>query len=349
MTKAETILVVDDHEANLFGLRDYLRRSNYTVYTTTDGSEAIRIARDELPDAVLLDVMMPGISGLDVCAELKRHIATRLIPVVLMSGMHERAARIAGLAAGADDFLAKPIDVEELSARVRSLVRLKRATDELESAEALFLALGRVIEARDPSTEGHCDRLASYALALGESLDLPQSDLDTLYRGGFLHDIGKIAIPDRILLKKGRLTKREYELMKCHPVIGDELCATVRSFESVRAIVRHHHERLDGTGYPDGLVGGEIPLLAQIVTVVDIFDALTTKRSYRKALPHAAAYDILRAESREGAYSEELVERFIDLHRGRGKTLTSSSRSSGCSSRHSRCRCPSAGPSTAPC
>jgi putative two-component system response regulator len=314
MSKTETILVVDDHEPNLQGLRDFLQRANYTVFTSTNGSEALRIAKDELPDAVLLDVMMPGISGLDVCAELKQHMATRLIPIVLMSGRHERETRIAGLAAGADDFLSKPIDAEELSARVRSLVRMKRATDELESAEALFLALGRMIEARDQSTEGHCERLSMYATALGSSLSLPQTDLDTLTRGGFLHDIGKIAIPDRVLLKKARLTDTEYELMKYHPVIGEELCRTVRSLDAVRPIVRHHHERLDGRGYPDGLVGDQIPLLAQIVTVVDVFDALTTDRPYRKALTPLAAYRTQREEARAGLYSRDLVERFVQLH-----------------------------------
>jgi putative two-component system response regulator len=206
--------------------------------------------------------------------------------------------------------------MQDLGARVRSLLPARRAAEGLESAEALFLALGRVIEARDPSTEGHCERLARYATALGASLNLQQPDLDLLHRGGFLHDIGKIGIPDRVLLKKARLTVSEYELMKCHPVIGDELCRTLRSFEGVRCIIRHHHERLDGNGYPDRLAGDRIPLLAQIVTVVDVFDALTTHRPYRLAMSFPAAYDILRTESREGAYSVDLVERFIDLHRG---------------------------------
>src|SRR5438874_702037 len=193
MTKPATILVVDDHEPNLSGLRELLQRAEYNVHTTTSGREAVQIALERLPDAVLLDVVMPDLSGLDVCAQLKHHDSTRLIPVVLMSGAHEREARMAGLAAGADDFLAKPVDTEELTARVRSLIRVKRLTDELESAESLFLALGRIIEARDPCTEGHCDRLASYATALGASLQLEQADLAALYRGGFLHDIGKIA------------------------------------------------------------------------------------------------------------------------------------------------------------
>src|SRR5262249_4926925 len=159
---------------------------------------------------------------------------------------------------------------------------------------SLFLTLGRIIEARDPYTEGHCERLADYATALGERLELEQADIAALYRGAFLHDIGKIGIPDRVLLKRGRLTKTEYSQMKRHPAIGDELCATVRSLERVRPIVRHHHERVDGRGYPDGLRGDSIPLLAQIVSVVDVFDALTTTRPYRQAVSARAAFDMLK-------------------------------------------------------
>ena len=181
--------------------------------------------------------------------------------------------------------------------------------------EALFVALGRIVDARDSSTEGHCQRLSLYATALGATMNLPEADLDALYRGGLLHDIGKIAIPDRVLLKRGRLTAREYELMKCHPTIGDELCSTVPSLDLVRPIVRHHHERLDGRGYPDGLAGDQIPLLAQIVTIVDVFDALTTDRPYRRAMSTARAYATLHAESRAGVYSPELADRFVELHR----------------------------------
>ncbi len=144
-------------------------------------------------------------------------------------------------------------------------------------------------------------------------MDLP--GLDALYRGAFLHDVGKIAIPDRVLLKKGRLTRKEYELMKQHPVIGDDLCSTVRSLESVRPLIRHHHERLDGCGYPDGLAGDRVPLLAQIVSIVDVFDALTTNRPYRKALATSTAYRMMRDDARSGWCPEEMVETFIDLHR----------------------------------
>jgi putative two-component system response regulator len=235
--------------------------------------------------------------------------------VVLISGEQERETRLAGLDAGADDFLNKPVDPEELHARVRSLMRIKRLTDDLESAESLFLTLGRIVEARDPSTEGHCERLSDYATALGKHLNLDQADLDALYRGAYLHDVGKIAIPDRVLLKKGKLTRKEYELMKRHPAIGDDLCSTVRSFEAVRPIVRHHHERLDGRGYPDGLAGDRIPLLAQIVSIVDVFDALTTDRPYRKALSTATAYKMMNEDARGGWCRMELVALFIELHR----------------------------------
>src|SRR5262249_47699582 len=274
MAKPGTILVVDDYESNLLGLARLLESAHYAVLTAASGPDALAIVERERPDLVLLDVLMPGMSGVDVCTALKGNPATCLTPVVLVSGAQERETVLAGLEAGADDYLNKPIDSEELKTRVRSLMRLKRLTDDLESAEALFLTLGRIIEARDPYTDGHCERLAEYATALGRQLSLETADIAALYRGAFLHDIGKIAIPDRVLLKKGRLTKKEYALMKRHPAIGDELCATVRSLERVRPIVRHHHERIDGRGYPDGLGGDEIPLLAQVISVVDVFDAL---------------------------------------------------------------------------
>jgi putative two-component system response regulator len=308
------VLVADDHEATLFGVRDLLEAAGHVVYTARNGADALRVAVDERPDVVLLDVVMPGMSGTIVCGELKQRADTRLTPVVLISGCDDRATRLDGLQAGADDFLNKPIDAEELRVRVSSAIRLKRLTDELDSAASLVLTLGRIVEARDPYTEGHCERLAHYAAALGTALNLSPPDLDALYRGAFLHDIGKIAIADRILLRKGRLSRREYEVMKQHPITGDALCATLQSLETVRPIVRHHHERLDGRGYPDGLAGDEIPLLARIVSVVDVFDAITTDRPYRKAIPVQTAYVMLLDEARAGWCSESLVQQFIDVH-----------------------------------
>lgn len=314
MPRSERVLVVDDYEPNLRGLRGLLEHARYDVTVATTGAEALRLVQEQPPDVILLDVMMPGVSGIEVCAALKQNPSTHLIPIVLVSGAQERALRVAGLEAGADDFLDKPVDPGELYARVAALLRVKRLTDDLESAESLFRAMARIIEARDACTEGHCDRLTAYATALGRRLALDVTDLDALARGAYLHDIGKIAIPDRVLLKRGRLTKAEYALMQRHPVIGDELCATVRSLEAVRPIVRHHHERLDGRGYPDGLAGDAVPLLAFVVAVVDVFDALTTDRPYRRALPVATAYAMLRQEVKGGWCPPELVETFIELH-----------------------------------
>ncbi|HVH57160.1 MAG TPA: HD domain-containing phosphohydrolase [Vicinamibacterales bacterium] len=308
------VLVADDHGPTLLGMRDLLEAAGHVVRTAQNGTEALRLAAAECPDVILLDVMMPGLSGTTVCRELKEAADTRLTPIVMISGSGDRGTRLAGLQAGADDFLNKPIDAEELRVRVASAIRMKRMTDELDSAESLFLTLGRIVEARDPYTVGHCERLAHYATALGAAMGLSASDLDALYRGAFLHDIGKIGIPDRVLLRKGKLSRRDYDLMKTHPVIGDSLCATLKSLEPVRPIVRHHHERLDGHGYPDALSGEQIPLLARIVSVVDVFDALTTDRPYRKALTVATAYKMLLTEARGGWCAESLIRQFIDVH-----------------------------------
>ncbi len=261
---------------------------------------------------------MPKVDGYEVCRRLKADPATRLIPVVLVTGLTDTDSRIRGLEVGADDFMSKPFIVPEMRARVASLLRIKRYTDALDSAESVILSLAMTIEARDRATEGHCQRLAQYAVALGERLGLAADDLDALRIGGYLHDIGKVGIPDRILLKDGQLTPDEYDFMKRHTLIGDHLCAELRMLKPVRPIVRHHHEHLDGTGYPDGLKGDEIPLLAQIMGVVDVFDALTTSRPYKPALSVDDACAVLRDEVRRHWRRADLVETFIDLLGERG-------------------------------
>jgi putative two-component system response regulator len=315
MEQGAKVLVVDDYEPNARGMRDLLVAAGHTVRVAHTGADALRFAGDEPPDLVVLDVVMPEMSGVEVCRELKTRNLTRLTPVVLVTGSHDHAHRLAGLEAGADDFLSKPLDVPEFRTRIRSLLRLKRLTDELESTEAIVTLLGQIVEARDPYTEGHCERLAEYATALGAALGLSSFDLETLSRGAALHDVGKIAVPDGVLLKAGRLDSEEMALMRRHPVIGDNLCRTVRSLERVRPIVRSHHEREDGRGYPDGLSRGEIPLVAQIVGVVDVFDALTTNRPYRNAMTTEAAYEIMRTDAASGWCPVELVRLFIELHR----------------------------------
>jgi len=310
---AGKILVVDDESQNVEVFRRLMSRLGYDVQTASDGESALRSVDRNRPDLVLLDVNMPGIDGVDVCRRLKADPATRLIPVVLVTTLTTSQDRIRAIEAGADDFLSKPPVIAELEARVRSLIRLKRYTDELDSAESVILSLGLTIEARDPYTKGHCQRLAMYAAALGTRVGLADDQHVALNRGAFLHDVGKIAIPDAVLLKAGRLTASEYALMQQHTVIGDNLCSELRLLEDVRPIVRHHHERPDGTGYPDGLKGEEIPLLARILSVVDVYDALTTERPYKPALSADHAVRELLEEAAKGWRFEAIVREFAVL------------------------------------
>jgi putative two-component system response regulator len=307
------VLVADDEESVAELLRRMLAKEGYAVEVVNDGLAALQSVQEHKPHVVLLDVNMPGMNGIDVCRRIKQDLSNRLTPVVLVTGMAQRERRIEGLEAGADDFLSKPVDAQELLARVRSLVRMKRYTDDLDSAASLVMAMALLIEARDGNTEGHCHRMANYATALGRALDLGEEDLHALHRGGFLHDIGMLAIPDAVLRKSGPLDAEEFELMKSHTTVGDALCGHLRSLEPVRPIIRHHHERYDGSGYPDGLAGDDIPLVAQIIGVVDVYDAVTTRRPYQDAHSAEEAVDILRGQAVRGWRRPDLVDAFATL------------------------------------
>jgi putative two-component system response regulator len=309
------VLVVDDLAQNRDLLARCLGKDEYEVSFAEDGGSALRIVREDPPDIVLMDVMMPGVDGIEACRALKQDPSTRLVPVVLVTAGADRDSRIRGIDAGADDFLNKPVNQLELRARVRSLTRIKRYTDDLDTAEDVIFMLALTIEARDPYTDGHCQRLAAYATAVGEHLGLRAEDLTALKRGAYLHDIGKIGVPDAVLLKPGRLTPTEFDQMKKHTVIGDRLCGQSRLLQRVRPIVRHHHERLDGSGYPDGLCSDAVPLLAQVIGIVDVFDALTTARPYKAAYTVAAAQEELRLEALRGWRRSDLVEAFIHVSR----------------------------------
>jgi putative two-component system response regulator len=307
----DRILIVDDEPPNIQVLTRLMTSRGYQVVSASDGELALAAIARERPDIVLLDVQMPKLDGFEVCRRIKSDPTTRLIPIVLITGLNGTEDRVSGIEAGADDFLTKPFNVPELEARVRSLLRMKRYTDELDSAESVILSLGLTIEARDPYTHGHCGRLAHYATALGTRIGLNKDQLVALHRGAFLHDVGKVGIPDAVLLKPGRLTPSEYTLMQQHTVIGYNLCGELRSLEDVRPIIRHHHERPDGTGYPDHLRGEDIPMLARILSVVDVYDALTTARPYKPAVSHESAVRELRDEAAKGWKFEALVEEFV--------------------------------------
>ena len=311
--KSARILVVDDNRDNAFVTRELLQSDGYEVETAENAARAEVLIRENPPDVILLDVVMPGKSGIDLCYDLKSNTETRLIPIVMITGLTERDDKIRAIDAGADDFLNKPIFPEELFARVRSLLKLKEFTDELESAENVLCSLGLSVESRDPYTAGHCDRLAEYASQLGRHLGLSGEELVALRRGGYLHDLGKITVPDEILKKGSDLTGAEWEIMRQHPVTGESICRPLKSLKDVLPIIRHHHEHWDGSGYPDGLKGDEIPLLARILQTVDIYDALRTARPYKPALGHEDAARVMRNEAAAGRWDPTLVEWFLEM------------------------------------
>ncbi len=311
--RAPRILVVDDNEDNAALMSQLLSGHGYTARVAHNAAEAEREIAYHPPDLILLDVIMPGKSGYELCRDLKANRETRLIPLVMITGLTDREDKIRGIEAGADDFLNKPIFPEELFARVRSLLKLKDFTDELESAEDVLCTLGLSVEARDPYTEGHCERLAHEASELGRHLGLDDDALVALRRGGFLHDLGKITVPDEILKKGSDLTPGEWEIMKQHPITGELICRPLKSLRNVLPIIRNHHEHWNGSGYPDGLRGTDIPLLARVLQVVDVYDALTTERPYKPALEHAEAAQTMRREAAAGLWDPEMVEEYLKV------------------------------------
>jgi putative two-component system response regulator len=289
--RKQSILVVEDNVVNAALMKEMLASRGYPTIAVQNAAAAEEEIRREAPDLILLDVIMPGKSGYELCRELKGDPNTRLIPIVMITGLSDREDRLKGIEAGADDFLIKPISSEELFARVSSLLKLKEFTDELETADSVLCTLGLSVEARDPYTEGHCERLARDATDLGRFLGLDEESIVALGRGGYLHDLGKIAVPDEIL-KKGSdpLTPAEWEIMKRHPVTGETIC---RPLKSLRA--------------------AEIPLLPRILQVVDIYDALRTARPYKPALGHEQSAVTMRAEAQSGLWDEELVSEFFAM------------------------------------
>ncbi len=308
------ILVVDDKPQNVELLEADLVASGHDIIPAYDGKTALDKVRSEDPDLILLDVMMPGMDGFEVCERLKSDETTMFIPIVMVTALSDREDRIRGIDAGVDDFLTKPYDKQVLRARVKSLLRMKYYTDELERAEAVITSLALSVEAKDSYTEDHCERLSDYSTMLGRELGLPHEDIRALRLGGVLHDVGKIGIPDAILLKKGRLTDEEFDVIRQHPLIGYNICKPLRSLKPVLPVIRHHHERFDGSGYPDGLKGKDIPLTARILTVVDVYDALRTERPYKEAFDHDKTVAIIREETEKGWYDPEIADTFLALN-----------------------------------
>ena len=315
ISERPTILVVEDEPHIREVLAGLLGALGYRLLMAISAEQALDALNVVSPDLVLTDVHLGAMSGIELCARLKADPRYELMPVVILTAVGDLEARVAGLAAGADDFFTKPVEFVELRTRLAALLRVKMLLGQLERAEAVITTLALTIEARDPYTLGHCDRLSRYAVALGQALGLDHEMLRALRLGGYLHDLGKIAVPDGILLKPGPLDPMEQERIRAHPGAGSDLVLGLRSMELVRPIMRHHHEKWDGSGYPDGLKGAAIPLGARIISVVDVFDALHTERPYKAALPRSEAVSLLIRETDAGYWDPKVVETFLEILR----------------------------------
>jgi putative two-component system response regulator len=309
--RPSAVLVVDSEEINRRLLKAIFKAAPYRLLEARKASEAMALLQSNRIDLVIVDLMLPEMSGPELCRWMKANRNTQLVPVLMITNVQGVENEIAGISSGADEFLLKPLHPAVVRARVRAMLRNKALIDSLEEAETILFALAQAVEHRDLFTGQHCQRLASSSVMLGEALGLSSADLTALLRGGYLHDIGKIGVPDAILFKQGLLNTEEWEVMRMHPIRGEEICRPMKSLWPVLPIIRNHHERWDGTGYPDGLAGENIPLLARVLQVADIYDALVTARSYKPALSQQEAFAVLEEETKRGWRDPELVPLFI--------------------------------------
>ena len=308
-----SVLVVDDSRTNVAILEDMLLALGYRVTSASNGEEALQQIADTPPDLILLDIKMPGMDGYDVLQVLKTQPETRLLPVIVITVLTEVEDKVKAIELGADEFLSRPFSTIELEARTKSLLRQKSLLDQLDDAENVLFALANATEAKDKYTREHIQRVTRYAEAVAVKLSLSECDQAALRKGCILHDIGKIGIPTRILNKPTPLTPEEFAIIKQHPVIGMGICLPLRSVQDALPVIRWHHEKLDGSGYPDGIAGDAIPLIARIMTVVDVYDALANKRPYRPPLPQEQCGAQLRDEVDKGWWDSQVVEALIEV------------------------------------
>jgi putative two-component system response regulator len=308
------ILVVDDNRLNLKMMTSVLKLNGYSVFQATSGHEALHACQKFEVDLVLLDIMMPEMDGFETCRRLKTQERTRLIPVILLTALDDSQSRLKGIEAGADDFISRPPNKTELLARTRSLIKVRHLNQSLTNVENVLFSMARAVEAKDEYTQGHIERVAHLAVSIGRALNLSQRETKALYYGGALHDIGKLGIPHEILNKPGPLNRKEWDIMRQHPEIGYKICLPLgESLGFALDIIRYHHEKMDGSGYPYGLKGTEIPDVARIMAVADMFDALTTDRPYRKGMSREKAMEIINLETAEGKLDKLITRALVEL------------------------------------
>ncbi len=309
--KKALILVVDDHNLSRELLKTFLLNAGYDTVEAVNGEEALDRLAETSPDLVLLDIIMPKIDGYEVCRRIKEDQNTTLLPVIMATGLEDFDAKMKALALGADDYINKPINEKELLMRVRNHLRIKQLTDQLENAENVIRVVVQILEAKDPGTRGHSERVAEYSRGLAEQLGMGDEEMQVLRRAALLHDIGKLGVEDAIIRSPDKLTKEELAKVHTHPSIGIEIISSLSSLSDALGPIQSHHERFDGTGYPEKLARDDIPIAARIIAVADTYDALTSDRSYRKAVDPEKAFEEMRNSARSGQLDPKLVDEFI--------------------------------------
>lgn len=312
-----SILIVDDLEVHLELMKAIFEKEGCHVLTAHNAAEAIRLLEKFSPDLAILDVMMPGMSGYDLCKRLKEKSGTIFFPVILVSSLSELEDKIAGIEAGADDFITKPFKSIELTTKVRSLLKLRRLQKELDHSESVILTLAVALESKDPYTKGHSERVANLSAEFASIIGFPGREQNLIMKAGILHDIGKIGIGDHILHKSGILTKEEVIFIEQHTVIGEKICRPLHSLSVILPIIRHHHERWDGEGFPDGLKGEQIPVMARILSIVDAFDTMVSERPYRRPISIEKAIKKMEEEKNSGQWDPVFLEKFTEMMRGK--------------------------------
>jgi putative two-component system response regulator len=323
MKNSFRILIVDDEETQRTLIRGILAVSKMdcAIAEACNGVQALQMINDSSFDVVLLDKRLPSMDGDEVCRRVRQDPKNILLPIIMISGTNEIHELARSFSLGVTDFIRKPYNPVELTSRITAALSMKRATDQLDSAESLLFALARMVEAKDETTGDHCSRLAYRSVVFGKALGLSKSDLEALRKGGVLHDIGKLGIPDSILMKQSALSDEEWKVMRQHTVIGAKLCEGLTTMRDVLPIILHHHEHWNGTGYPHQLAGSEIPLLARVFQIIDIYDALASERPYKTAFSRERIIDIFQEEAGKGWRDPELTQEFLAILRSTPECL----------------------------
>lgn len=308
------ILIVHDSSEDITHLQSILRSLDCISYSSTcNNGEVNELVKHSPPNLILLGTRIGERDGYEVAKSIRETNPEHLIPILFLTDSYEANGVHHSDGLEATDLLRKPYYPFELISRCKALLDLKKYEEELEVAEQVLRSLAIAVEARDPTTGNHCDRLFYRLAKMADLLKLGQEVKDTLLKGAVLHDIGKVGIPDHVLLKEGPLTDREWEVMRQHVIIGESLCRPLKFLHPVLPLIRHHHERYDGTGYPDGLKGSGIPIVARVFQICDVFDALTNPRPYKPAFAHDESILILQRETEKGWWDPVIVKTFLQM------------------------------------